>query len=97
MLRGDDLLADLQGNLPAALREFRVQWFLVDPELPLGQEVIARAEKSPDLFEAITETVLFDNGEKSFPVRLYAYKGALAETMKTVPLHSQMLGIAATQ
>lgn len=96
MLRGDDLLEASAGDLQQALEDYRVEWFLVDPDLPLGKQVLAQMADQPELFTSVTETVQFDNGEKAFPVRLFTYTGPLAETPRTVPLHSQLLGIAAT-
>ena len=95
ILRGDDILESTNSSVQKALKEYKIRWLIVEPDLPLGKIALTEIAKHPELFEQQTEQVLFDNGKKIFSVILFKYNGKLATSMKTVPLRSKFQGITA--
>lgn len=94
LLRGDDLLAVSEDDLVDTLSKYQVRWLLVDPELPVGQQLLNHLEFENEQIVPVSDITVFDNNEKSFTVRAYHFQGELAENSSLIPLKSSLLGVS---
>ncbi|HBN74884.1 MAG TPA: hypothetical protein DD473_03490 [Planctomycetaceae bacterium] len=94
LLRGDDLLTLSEDSLVETLSKYQVRWVLIDPELPIGQQLLNHLEFEIKQFVPVTDITLFDNNEKSFTLRAYHFQGELAQNASLIPLKSSLLGLS---